>query len=156
MKIAGWLLLLSVALLLATFGHAAMSHTLLPQPDPTAEQAAHEAFHHPIGMTLFLATGGEVPRGDPRRGGRGCRVAGAAGAREGMNRDAKDWAVRAGGRFGSVRSGPVRFGVRLESLTYDGPDGSRLDLHFERSQVERFVGAAAGDRGDGDLALGAG
>lgn len=56
MKTAGWLLLLAIALLLATFGHGMMSHTLLPQPDPTPEEAAHEAFHHPIGMTLFLAT----------------------------------------------------------------------------------------------------
>lgn len=56
MKTAGWLLLLSVALLVATFGHGMWSHMLLPQPDPTSEQA-HEPFHRPIGNTLFLATG---------------------------------------------------------------------------------------------------
>lgn len=57
MKTVAGLLVLSVVLLVATFGQGSMSHTLLPQPDPPPEQAAHEAFHRPIGSILFLATG---------------------------------------------------------------------------------------------------
>lgn len=51
------LLLLSVVLLVAFFGHALGTHIMLPYPDPTPVQAAHERFQGAISDVLFSMTG---------------------------------------------------------------------------------------------------
>ncbi len=57
LKVTLGLLILSIALVVAFFAHAFAAGILLPYPDPTPAQAAHERFHQPISMTLFLAAG---------------------------------------------------------------------------------------------------
>ncbi len=58
MKVAIWLLVLSLAFAAVFFGHAIWSGVLLPYPDPTPELAAKERFHRPISSAHFLATAG--------------------------------------------------------------------------------------------------
>jgi ABC-type Fe3+ transport system permease subunit len=55
LKITLGLLALSIAMVGAFFAHAFAAGILVPYPDPTPAQAAHERFHQPISMTLFLA-----------------------------------------------------------------------------------------------------
>ena len=57
LKVSLGLLILSVALVVGFFGHAFVAGIFVPYPDPTPAQAAHERFHHPISMALFLAAG---------------------------------------------------------------------------------------------------
>jgi hypothetical protein len=57
LKVTLGLLILSIALVVAFFAHAFAAGIILPYPDPTPAQAAHERFHHPISMALFLAAG---------------------------------------------------------------------------------------------------
>jgi hypothetical protein len=57
MKVAFWLFLLAIGFGVACLGHAMATGTMLPQPDPTPEQVAHEQFHHPLGVMLFAMSG---------------------------------------------------------------------------------------------------
>ncbi len=57
LKVTLGLLILSIALVVALFAHAFATGIILPYPDPTPAQAAHERFHHPISMALFTAAG---------------------------------------------------------------------------------------------------
>ncbi len=56
MRVTLYLLILSLGLAMAFFGHAFATGIVLPYPDPTPAQAANQRFHGPISSALFLAS----------------------------------------------------------------------------------------------------
>ena len=59
-KVTLGMLLLSLALVVAFFAHGLATGIVLPYPDPTPAQAAHERFHQLISSALFLGAGGSL------------------------------------------------------------------------------------------------